>query len=197
MKNILIIGIGRAGKTTLSRMLKKKFKTSNLIHSDTLKWAMIRAQNKEAYYRAHVDKQKEFEHSEYFQKTLLEFFNACISDDNQYGYILESGQLHPKLVHEMIHFENTIVVCLGLGDLSVEEIVELCIQHDTEEDWTFGLSKDYIKQHAIDWHSKNEMLKKECPKYGIKYYDTSKNREEVLKKLMNWLELEISKDSGI
>lgn len=73
MKNILIMGIGRAGKTMLSKMIKDKNKTYNLIHSDSLKQAMIRAENKEHKYREHVDKQKEFEHSEYFQKTLLGF----------------------------------------------------------------------------------------------------------------------------
>lgn len=186
MKNILIMGISRAGKTTLSEMLKDKYNSYNLIHSDSLKWAMIRAEDKEKYYRINVEKQKEFEHSKYFQKTLLEFFNSLIlKDKNHYGYILESGQLEPKIVKEMIDFENTIIVCLGLGNLNLDEMVELCIEHDIEKDWTFGLSREYLKKHAIDWHSANEMLKKECPKYGIKYYDTSENREQVLNEIMD------------
>lgn len=72
----------------------------------------------------------------------------------------------------MIDFDSTIVVCLGLGNLNVDEMVELCIEHDIE----FWLSREYLKKHAIDWYSANEMLKKECHKYGIKYYDTSENR---------------------
>lgn len=181
----MIMGIGRSGKTTLSNMLKNKFVNYNLIHSDSLKWAMIRAQDKEKYYRTNIDKQKEFEQSEYFQKTLLEFFNSSTStDENHYGYILESGQLHPKIVKEMIDFENTIVVCLGLGNLSVEEIIDLCVKYDTEKDWTFELPKEYLKKHAKDWFLTNEMLKRECPKYEIKYYDTSKNRTEILKEIM-------------
>lgn len=185
MKNILIMGIGRAGKTTLSEMLKDKYNNYSLIHSDSLKWSMIRAEDKEQYYRTNVDKQKEFEHGIYFQKTLLEFFNSCVSkDNNQYGYILESGQLHPKIVNEMINFENTIVICLGLGDLNIDEMVEFCIEHDIEKDWTYGLSREYLREHAKDWFQANEMLKKECPKYGIKYYDTSKNRVETLNTIM-------------
>ena len=45
MKNILIMGIGRAGKTTLSLKIKDKYNNYNLIHSDSLKWAIIRAMN--------------------------------------------------------------------------------------------------------------------------------------------------------
>ncbi len=189
MKNILIMGIGRSGKTTLSEMLKDKYNNYSLIHSDSLKWALIRAENKEDFYRTNVDRQNEFERGEYFQRTLLEFFNSSIlTDKNNYGYILESGQLHPKIVKEMINFENTIVVCLGLGNLDADEIVDLCIRHDVEKDWTFGLSREYLKMHATDWYFTNEMLKKECPKYGIKYYDTSKNRVETLNNIMEKIE---------
>ena len=74
MKNILIMGIGRAGKTTLSEMLKDKYNNYNLIHSDSLKWAMIRANNKEEYYRTNVEKQKEFEHGEFFSKNSIRIF---------------------------------------------------------------------------------------------------------------------------
>lgn len=192
MKNILIIGISRAGKTTLSNMLKNKYNSYSLIHSDSLKWGMIRAENKEKYYRENVDKQKEFEHSEYFQRTLLEFFNSLTSeDDMQYGYILESGQLHPKIVKEMIDFNKTIVICLGLGNLNIMEMVELCLEHDTQKDWTFGLSEEYLMKHANDWYSANKMLKEECPKYGIKYYDTSKNRIECLNNILSDIEKNI------
>lgn len=186
MKNILIMGIGRAGKTTLSKMIKDKYSSYNLIHSDSLKWALIRAENKEAYYRENVDKQKEFEHSEYFQRTLLEFYNSQIrKDDKKYGSILESGQLHPKIVKEMIDFNTTDVMCLGLGDLSIDDMVNQCIKYDTDESWTYGLPREYLKKHAEDWYNCNKMLKEECPKYGIRYIDTSKDRVETLNKILN------------
>ena len=187
--NIIILGIGRAGKTTLSKMIKDKYNNYNLIHSDSLKWGMIRAENKEKYYRENVDKQKEFEHSDYFQKILLEFFNSLISKDtNHYGYILESGQLHPKYIKELIDFNNTHVVCLGLGNLTIDDMVEQCIKYDTRQEWTYGLSKEYLKKHASDWYAANEMLKKECPKYGITYYDTSKNRIDSLNNILKDIE---------
>lgn len=184
-KNILIMGIGRAGKTTLSKMIKDQVNSYNLIHSDSLKWAMIRAESKENYYRENVDKQKEFEHSEYFQRVLLEYFNSQIRKDNKkYGTILESGQLHPKIVHEMIDFDNTNVICLGLGDMQIDDMVNQCIKYDTVESWTYNLLVEYLRKHAEDWYSANEMLKVECPKYGIKYMDTSANRKEVLNHIL-------------
>ena len=188
-KNIIIMGVGRAGKTTLSKMIKDKFNSYNLIHSDSLKWAMIRAKNQEEYYRKNIEDQRKFEYGEYFQRTLLEFFNSLIKKDkNQYGYILESGQLHPKIVSKMVDFNNTIVVCLGLGNYSAEDIVDQCLKFDTKDCWTYGLPREDLTKYAIDWYKVNEMLKEECPKYKIKYYDTSKNRVECLNNIIKDIE---------
>ncbi len=67
----------------------------------------------------------------------------------------------------MIDFENTIVVCLGLGKLNIDEMIELCIEHDIEKDWTFRLPREYLRKHAIDWYSANEMLKKNVLNMGL------------------------------
>lgn len=84
----------------------------------------------------------------------------------------------------MIDLENTIILCLGLGNLTIEDMVNQCITYDTEESWTYGLPKEYLLKHAKDWYNCNEMLKIECPKYGINYIDTSKNREKVLTEIL-------------
>lgn len=189
MKNVLIMGIGRAGKTTFSKMIKDKWNSYNLLHSDSLKWAIIRAKDKEEFYIKNVDIQKEYEHGEFFQRTLLELYNSLIrKDEKQYGYILETGQLHPKIVSEMVDFDKTIVICLGLGNLTAEDMVEQCIKYDTEESWTYGLPKEYLLEHAQDWYNCNEMLKKECPKYNIKYIDTSQNRFEIFDTILDEIE---------
>lgn len=184
-QNILIMGIGRAGKTTLSNMIKEKYNHYNLIHADSIKWALIRSAGKEEYYQKNVKEQKEFEHGEYFQRVLLEFFNSCIrNDENGYGYILESGQLEPKIVKEYIDFKSTKVIALGHGDLTKNDIIKLCRDNDKPEDWSFGIADEQLEAHAEKWAQTNEMLKVNCPKYGIEYIDTSKNRKEILKNIL-------------
>ena len=205
MKNIIIMGIGRAGKTTLSEMIKQKYREYNLIHSDSIKWALIDAAGKTEYYTKNIKEQKEFEHGEYFQKVLLNFFNSCVEEDiNKHGTILESGQLMPNIVSEMIDFDNTIVICLAHGDLKKDDIIKLCRENDIGmnyktdiitskedrmpvslvKDWTYDVTNEELEAHAEKWAEMNELLKVECPKYGIQYIDTSKNRKEVLNKVL-------------
>lgn len=194
MKNILIMGIGRSGKTTLSKMIKERINGYNVIHSDSLKWGIIRAQDQEEYYWNHIDEQTKFERSEYFQKTLLYFYQSLIKEgDKKYGYILESGQLEPKLVKEMIDFHSTIVICLGLGDSKVEDIIRQCHQYDQKTDWTYGLGESSIEQFAKNWCRQDRMLQKECRRLGIKYYDTSKCRMDILNKIVEEIIIENKK----
>lgn len=184
-QNILIMGIGRAGKTTLSNMIKRKYNKYSLIHSDSIKWALIRAAGKEDYYCKNIKEQKEFEHGEYFQRVLLEFFNSCIKNDkNDYGYILESGQLEPKIVKEYIDLKTTRIIALGHGDLTKSDIIKLCRDNDKPEDWSFGIADEDLDAHAEKWAETNEILKVDCSKYGIEYIDTSKNRKEILESIL-------------
>lgn len=196
MKNVLIMGTGRAGKTTTSKMLKEKYKEYNLIHSDSVKWGLIRGANKEEYFRTHIDEQKEFEHGEYFQRAQLEIFKSLCDknkDKNKYGYIWESGQLSPKIVHELIDFDNTVVVCLGLGEFDVEDVINLCREHDVPEDWSYNLPYEDLKAHAKKWIETNEEFKRDCPKYGIKYYDTTKDRIKTLNEVIEYISNEMQK----
>jgi len=47
---LLLMEIGRAGKTTLSNMIKEKYNNYSLIHSNSIKWALIIEEGEENYY---------------------------------------------------------------------------------------------------------------------------------------------------
>lgn len=189
MKNVLIIGVARAGKTTLSNMIKQKYNQYNIIQADSIIWGIIRGTGKEEYYTKNIKARKELVHSKQFQRIILEIYKAAIKHDiNNYGTILDSGQLEPKYVKELMGMENLFCVCLGHGDLNQNEIVRLCREYDTPKDWTYRIPDEQLLINAEKWSEKNELLKKQCPQFGIPYIDTSKNREEILKSILSLLE---------
>ena len=194
MKNILIFGVGRAGKTTLSRILKEKYPRYNLIQSDSIKWGIITAKGLEEEYTKYVEKQKEFEHGELFQNILLEIFNYCIEDDkNQFGYILESGQLNVKNIASKIDFNKTAVICLGHGELDKQGIIKLCRKYDTKEDWSYYETDEDLDKHAEKWSEMNKEIEEECKRYNIKYIDTSKDRKQALNDAFKYISNEIKR----
>ena len=64
--------------------------------------------------------------------------------------------------------------------MSIDDIVKQCIKYDTKENWSYNLPKEELQKHAKYWFECNQIYKTECPKYGIEYIDTSKDREKTL-----------------
>lgn len=141
--------------------------------------------SREKLKQLNIKARKEWEHGEEFQKMLVEIFRASIKKDKTgFGNILETGQLEPKYISDLIKKENIYCICLGHSNLDKKGIIKLCREHDTDEDWSSKLTDEQLGINADKWVEKNELLKNECPKYGIRYIDTSKNRNKILQQIV-------------
>lgn len=187
MKNILIIGCARAGKTTLSRMLKEKYPTMNLLVMDSIKNAILRNIDNDG--EDNVEFATKYEFSSFHMNMIAECYNSHIrTDKNNFGYILEGAQLLPEIIDKKIDKDNVVIVCLGLGDISSEEIFKNVRKFDNEDDWTYDVADYNLKIWCKHWVELNDKLKEQCPLYGIKYFDTTGNRKEKLNEVMHYIE---------
>lgn len=180
------MGVGRAGKTTLSKMLKERCPQYDVIHADAIKWGIIRAQGKEPEFRKDISKQMEWEKSTFFQDVLIEMFAHNIKN-NHTPLILETGQLylenlikHPK--YNVIK-ECTDILVLGIGMKTSQQRVQVCKEYDIETDWTYGVSDEILSDYSVDWEAQDFQRIKECEHYGILYYDTFGDRMKVLNQI--------------
>lgn len=199
MKNILIIGVARAGKTTLGNMIKDEYNQYNIIHADSIVWGFIRGTGNEEYYTNNVKARKELVHSEKFQRIILEIYKDAVKQDKKgYGIILETGQLEPKYARQLIDEGkgNTLCVCLGHGSLDKQGIMDLCRKYDKPEDWTYNASEERLSANAEKWNEKNILVKTECLSYGIEYIDTSEDRQGVLKSILRRIEKNVDKNKN-
>ncbi len=173
-KNIIIAGASRSGKTTLSLMLQKKGFT--YYKMDSLKRAI---------YEIFTD-----EDSHDWQKVspkMAKFINYIINDDSldtnrdKNFYLFDICPLYPQDL-KYINLSNTIVIYLGYRDISIEEELSYMKKYN-DNYWYSNFNDDELKRlikRNIDFSYK---IAKECEKYGIKYYDTGKNRKKVLKSI--------------
>lgn len=187
MKNILIIGCARAGKTTLSRMIKEKYPTMNLLVMDSIKNAILRNIHKED--KDNVELATKYEFSDFHMNMIAECFNSHIrSDKNHFGYILEGAQLLPEIIEKKLLKENIIIVCLGLGNVTDVDIFNNVRKYDDEDDWTYDVEDSKLKAWCKHWMDLNNKLKEQCSLYGIRYFDTTGNRKEKLNEVIKYIE---------
>lgn len=183
MRNIIIMGVGRSGKTTLSKLFKEVDPECNIIHSDAIKWGIIRANGDEPKFREDILKQMEWEKSGYLQDVLIEMFVHHIRNHYE-PVVLETGQVYlDYLLHHPAYKYikgTTDIIVLGTGGKNKDERARDCRRHDLETDWTYKISEQELSDYASDWEKQDLCRIEECRQYHIPYYDTSGDRAKIL-----------------
>jgi hypothetical protein len=57
-------------------------------------------------------------------------------------------------------------------------------KYDTEDDWTYNLSNDDLREISMEAISYSKFMTDYLSKYGFTIYDTSSEREQVLDKIV-------------
>ena len=174
--HVIIAGAARAGKTTLSLMLNEYGFTHYKM--DSIKRGICES---EILDPSDWDK---------VSSVMCTVINRIIEDnktDTNYlkeKYLFDTPFLYPKDIN-LINTENTMVVFLGCAHISVEEEMKLIRENDEEHYWTNKIDDEELRKWTSDSIEFSKYLEEECKKYNLKYYDTSFDREKVLKQILN------------
>ena len=191
-KNIIIVGVPRAGKTTLTKMILKKYPNYNLIQEDILEEAIhqtfIRIMPKAEY-------EETMKATNEMTKVLQAFiFKQSMEYEPDLNYVLDSNTL-PLKACKYLQQHGIIVIVLAYPNETPEDVLKNIREHDTEHDWT-RMNGDALMSYFINaWLSESKRLKKEAKKFCLKFVDTGKNREQVLEETMNWLDEKLKDDN--
>lgn len=184
MKNIAIFGSSRSGKSTLSKMISKKFPNYHIIIGDDIRGAF-----KEALPKNNINSKGGSGMIDDFPNFLSTLFYKNIKrNKGEINYILETCDISPQKAKELFDKDNTVVLFLGTPKQTIKEHFEEIRKYETERDWTYGRSDKEILESSNHWISKSQEYEKECKKLNIWYVDTSFNREVILKNTLDRIE---------
>lgn len=186
MKNILIIGPSRVGKSNLCSMILKKYYNLNYISGDSIRNAFINIYPDLGYTTKNTINRIEF----------CKFINWIINENNIHikrnlYYVIDSADI--SLDHAMKVFDDTILVAIGRKDTTVEKMVHSIKENDTELDWTYGYSDEDLSSISSETIKKSKQLYNECLSHNIAYFDTSIDRYSTYKEIFKYIEKEIGK----
>ena len=174
--HVIITGAARAGKTTLSLMLNEYGFTHYKM--DSVKRGICES---EILDPDEWDK---------VSSVMCTIINRIIEDnktDTNYlkeKYLFDTPFLYPKDI-KLINTDDTMVVFLGHAHISVEDKMKLIRENDEENYWTNKINDEELRRWTSDSIEFSKYLEEECKKLGLKYYDTSENRDLVLKQVLN------------
>lgn len=185
MKNIIVVGASRSGKSTFIKKVLKKYPNYNLISEEIVASAYFDVMQEAACASA-KDGLGEANISWNFIDLMVEkIFECSCSYEPKLNFILESFDYPLEKLKEL-EKEGNVVLVFGYPKLTVEEVIRRVKKYETEDDWTYPLPNAILNRLMKKTIQQSRYYKKECKSLNLKFIDTSYDRDKVFNDLLDW-----------
>lgn len=187
-KHVIIAGVPRSGKSTISQIISNKYGYQHISMDSII--AGIEKVFPETGINSDADTDIQ-ENIQYISSKMALFIQAMLEsgeyNECDYGMVIDIFQLLPQ--HYVHYIDSSLcdIYYLGTSEVTAEERYELLKKYDTPKDYTYYKSEEENKESCADIVTISKQLKEQCGIYNLPYYDTSYNREQVFKSILDFL----------
>lgn len=189
MKNNLIVaGVPRAGKSTLSHRIAAKYGYQHISMDSII------AGFEKCFPETGVNTYcglSSLDTLRLISGKMAPFVRAMLDsaeyDEFEPGMVLDMYQLLPEDYERYIRGANCNILYLVTSDVTPEERFQIQKKYDTEKDYTFYKSDEELREGAVYIVEQSLLMKEQCRKYSLPCYETARQREEVFDMLIEAL----------
>ena len=186
MKNNLIIaGVPRAGKSTVSHLLAKQYGYQHVSMESII------AGFEKCFPETGVSTYcglSSMDTLRMISGKMAPFIRAMLEsgeyDEFEPGMVLDMYQLLPEDYDRYIRGANCDIVYFITSDVTPEERYAIQKKYDTEKDYTFWKPDEELREGARYIVEQSILMKEQCEKYGLPYYETARNREQAIQQFL-------------
>lgn len=188
-KHIIIAGVPRAGKSTVSQLIAKE---SGYQH---ISMDSIIAGFEKVFPEVDINTDAKIETIKNLKKIsskIAPFIRAMMDsgeyDECDYGMVIDVFQLLPEDYVKYIDDSVCTIRYLVTADVTAEERYDLLKLYDTPKDYTFYKSDDEKRNDCKEIVEISEYIREQCILHQLPCYETSNNREQIISDLIKSLE---------
>lgn len=188
--NIIIAGVPRAGKSTAAHMLSQMYGHQHISMDSVI------AGFEKCFPETGVSTEQGLSSMDTLRVIsgrMAPFIRAMLDsgeyDEFEPGMVIDMYQLLPEDYDRYLSGTGCGIVYLITSDVTPEERFLIQKKYDTPKDYTFGKPDEELKENAEDIVEQSILMREQCERLGLKYYETARDREEVLRRFMKEFEL--------
>lgn len=188
-KHIIIAGVPRAGKSTVSQRIAKEFGYQHISMDSII------AGFEKAFPQVEIDTGADVDVKENVQSIsskIAPFLRAMIDsgeyDECDYGMVIDVFQLLPEDYRKYIDPSVCEIYYFITSDVTAEERYKLLKQYDTPKDYTYYKPEEENRRNCAESVEISKYYKEQCERYHLPYFETALERERVLEEFFNQLE---------
>ncbi len=187
-KYIIIAGVPRAGKSTISQRIAKQMGYQH-ISMDSI---IAGIENVFPETGVNTDAAAEpRKNLEFISSKVAPFIRAMMDsgeyDECDYGVVIDVYQLLPKDYVQFLKSDRCEIYYFLSSDVTATERFEILKKFDTPKDYTYYHSEEENKKDCEGIVNISHFMKEQCVSCDLPYFETSHNRETVLDKFMSSL----------
>lgn len=187
-KHLIIAGVPRAGKSTVSRLLAK---TCGYQH---ISMDSIIAGFERCFPETGVNTYADLSSMEILHQIsgkMAPFLRAMMDsgeyDETDYGMVIDMYQLLPEDYVKHIDSGVCGIAYFVTAEVTPEERFRLLKQFDTPDDYSYHTPDAEQRENCIYLVEQSRLIREQCRRFGLPCYETSKNRDAVLTGFLNSL----------
>lgn len=188
-KHIIIAGVPRAGKSTVSQRIAKELGYQHISMDSII------AGFEKAFPQVEIDTDADVDVKENVQSIsskIAPFLRAMMDsgeyDECDYGMVIDVFQLLPEDYRKYIDPSVCEIYYFITSDVTAEERYKLLKQYDTPKDYTYYKPEEENRRNCAEIVEVSRFYKEQCEKYQLPYFETALERERVLEEFLNQLE---------
>lgn len=178
--NIIIAGVPRAGKSTISHQLAKQYGYQHISMDSII------AGFEKCFPETGVNTYaglSSMDTLHLISGKIAPFIRAMLDsgeyDEFKPGMVLDIYQLLPEDYMKYIYGANCEIFYFITSDVTPEERFAIQKRYDTEKDYTFYKSDEELREGAEYIVEQSICMKEQCQKYGLLYFETARDREQT------------------
>ncbi len=180
-KHIIIAGVPRAGKSTVSKMIAKKYGYQHISMDSII------AGFEKVFPQVGIDTDAKIDVKENVQSIsakIAPFLRAMMDsgeyDECDYGMVIDVFQLLPEDYRKYIDPAVCEIAYFVTADVTAEERFKLLKQYDMPKDYTYYKSDEENRKNCTEIVEISKWMKEQCEKFEVSCFETAKEREKVL-----------------
>ena len=183
--NIIIAGVPRAGKSTVSHLLSKQYGYQHISMDSII------AGFEKCFPETGVNTYQglsSLETLRVISSKMAPFVRAMLDsaeyDEFEPGMVLDMYQLLPEDYDKYIRGANCEIAYFITSDVSPEERFLIQKKYDTEKDYSFYKSDEELREGAECIVEQSIIMRDQCEQLGLKYYETAREREKSIQRFI-------------
>lgn len=182
MKNILIIGVAKSGKSTLGKMI------SNNTNYNKIPVDYFTSSLKYNFPELNISSNVVIEEETSIKLSLLLSRVLSLIDTTDEKYIIDSAHIMPKDIMPYIDQDKWKVICLGYPNEECNKKIKDIRKYETQNDWTYNNDDKKLLYKIEKLIKISKIMEHQCQKLNIDFIDTSHNVMKAIQKIYNNLE---------